>query len=48
MNMNPTLKQAKEKIEEIEKSLKALAERLSQSSLQKNQKELLNCAENLR
>ena len=48
MNMNPTLKQAKEKIEEIEKSLKALAERLSQSSLQKNQEELLNCAENLR
>lgn len=48
MNMNPTLKQAKEKIEEIEKSLKALAERLSQPSLQKNQEELLNCAENLR
>ena len=48
MNMNPTLKQAEEKIEEIEKSLKALAERLSQSSLQKNQEELLNCAENLR
>lgn len=48
MNMNPTLKQAEEKIEEIEKSLKDIAESLTQPSFQKKQEELLNCAENLR